>query len=112
MGTWGTALYSDDLAADLRDEFRDLIGDGLSSTEAVRKLRTDFSSSLRDADEASVFWLALADTGWRIGRLDEQVRQKALSIIDSGQDLRRWENSEDRTKREQVLAKLRAQLLT
>jgi hypothetical protein len=112
MGTWGTALYSNDLAADLRDDFRDLIGDGLSSTEAVNRLRTNYSSSLRDADEASVFWLALADTGWRIGRLDEQVRQNALSIIDSGQDLKRWENSGNRTKREQVLAKLRARLLT
>src|SRR5262249_22947020 len=57
-------------------------------------------------------WFALADTGWRIGRLDEEVRKNALRIIDSGQDLTRWENSGDRTKREQVLAKLRARLLT
>ena len=40
------------------------------------------------------------------------MRQNALRIIDSGQDLRRWEHSRDRTKREKVLAKLRAQLLT
>ncbi len=38
-GNRGTALYSDDLAADLRGEFRDLIGEGLSSTEAVDRLR-------------------------------------------------------------------------
>ena len=110
MGTWGTALYSDDLAADLRGEFRDLIGEGLSSTDAVDRLRTEYSSSLSDPDEAPVFWLALADTGWRLGRLDEQVLQNALRVITSGQDLARWETSRDRTKREQVLAKLQRQL--
>ena len=35
MGTWGTGLFSDDLAADVRDEFRDLIGEGLTTEAAV-----------------------------------------------------------------------------
>jgi hypothetical protein len=35
MGTWGTALYSDDLAADLRNDFIDHIGNGLSADEAL-----------------------------------------------------------------------------
>lgn len=112
MGIWGTALYSDDLASDLRGEFRDLIGEGLSPTDAVNRLSTEYSSSLHDPDEAPVFWLALADTGWRLGRLDEQVRQNALDVINSGQDLARWENSRDRNKRDQVLAKLQTLLLS
>ncbi len=29
MGTWGTALFSDDLACDARDAYRELVGDGL-----------------------------------------------------------------------------------
>jgi hypothetical protein len=38
----------------------------------------EYRSSLSDSNEAPVFWLALAVTGWRLGRLDEDVRQKAL----------------------------------
>jgi hypothetical protein len=110
MGTWGPALFSDDLAADLRDHFRDLIGEGMTTNAAIKHLQKEYSSSLRDPDEAPVFWLALAATGWRLGRLDEDVRQKALSIIESGQDLVRWENASDRRKRVQVLAKLKLQL--
>lgn len=110
MGTWGTALFSDDLAADLRGEFRDLIGEGLTTSAAIARLKTEYKSSLRDPDEAPVFWLALAAAGWRLGRLDDEVRQNALRIIESGVDLARWESSAERLKREQVLAKLRAQL--
>jgi hypothetical protein len=110
MGTWGTALFSDDLAGDLRSEFRDLIGEGLTAAAAVKRLKTQYASSLLDADEESVFWLALADTGWRLGRLDEEVRDNALRVIESGQDLARWENAADQKKREQVLQKLRTQL--
>ena len=110
MGTWGTALFSDDLAADLRSEFRDLIGEGLTTEAAVNRLKTEYKSSLRDPDEESVFWLALADTGWRLGRLDDSVLQNALRVIDSGQDLAKWEHVADRKKREQVLAKLRTKL--
>jgi hypothetical protein len=82
----------------------------MTTSAAIKHLQKEYSSSLRDPDEAPVFWLALAATGWRLGRLDEDVRQKALSIIESGQDLVRWENPGDRRKRVQVLAKLKLQL--
>jgi hypothetical protein len=110
MGTWGTALFSDDLAADLRSEFRDLIGEGLTTTAAIARLKRGYKSSLRDPNEAPVFWLALAATGWRLGRLDDEVRQNALRVIESRQDLARWEKLTDRLKRERVLAKLQSQL--
>jgi hypothetical protein len=110
MGTWGVALFSDDLAADLRNDFRDLIGEGMTANAVVKHLTKEYSSSLHDPDEAAVFWLALAATGWRLGLLDDDVRKNAMRVIESGQDLARWENSSDRRKREQVLAKLRLQL--
>lgn len=43
MGAWGTAIYSDDLAADLRDELRDLVAEGMSSAAAVDKLVTEYA---------------------------------------------------------------------
>ena len=111
MGTWGTALYSDDLAADLRGDLREAFGDGLSAADAVDRLMAEYASSLDDPDEGPAFWLAVADTGWRSGRLDDRARQRALEIIDSGRDLARWPEGADRRKRAAVLSKLRSQLV-
>jgi hypothetical protein len=47
MGTWGTGLYSDDLAADLRGDFRDLLGEGVPASVAVDRLMSEYAESLR-----------------------------------------------------------------
>ena len=62
MGAWGTALFSDDTACDVRDSYIDLVGDGLSGPEATKGLLREWSASLNDPDESPVFWLALAAT--------------------------------------------------
>jgi hypothetical protein len=112
MGAWGVAIFSDDFAADLRDEFRDLIGDGLTSTQAVDKLLADYESSLEDSDEAAIFWIGLASIQWKLGRLEERTKQNALHVIDSGQDLVRWDLPQERKKRCAVLAIFREELLS
>ena len=111
MGAWGTALFSDDTASDVRDSYRDLIGDGLSGPEATKRLVNEWSASLNDPDESPVFWLALAATQWKCGRLESHVLHQALNIIDNGLDLARWQsNPKGYTKRKIVLDKLRAEL--
>ncbi|MCU1302051.1 MAG: hypothetical protein JWQ87_2335 [Candidatus Sulfotelmatobacter sp.] len=113
MGAWGTTLFSDDAACDVRDSYVDLVGDGLTGHEATKALLHDWAASLNDPDESSVFWLALAATQWRCGRLDGRVLQQALTVIDGGTDVARWESgSKDFKKRKTVLEKLRAQLIS
>jgi hypothetical protein len=113
MGTWGTAIFSDDTACDVRDEWRDLVGDGNSGTEATDRLLSQWKGPLSDPYEAPVFWLALAATQWKCGRLEDRVKTKAIAVIDNGGDLARWgDNAKDRKRRERVLLKLRAQLLS
>src|ERR1700677_819244 len=112
MGAWGVAVFSDDLAADVRDEFRDLIGAGLSSTEAVEKLLGEYASSVDDDNEKSVFWIALALTQWKLGHLEERTKNEALRLIAAGEDLKRWDDPNDRKKRAAVLVKVREQLLS
>lgn len=60
MGAWGMAIFADDLAAGLKGDFRDLIGDGLSTTDAVEMLITEYREALEDPEDQPVFWLALA----------------------------------------------------
>ena len=114
MGAWGTAILSDDAAADTRDTFRDFIGEGISPDEATERVIAESAEMLADEEEANVFWLALAATQWKIGRLVDSVRDQALEIIDSGVDLRRWQESSkaDLNKRKKHLEKLREQLLS
>src|SRR5712692_10585305 len=59
MGVWGPAVFSDDLAADLRAEYRMMIGDGLSGPEATDRLLKEWMpSSEKDPAMAAVFWLS------------------------------------------------------
>jgi len=112
MGAWGTAIFSDDLAADIKGDFRDLIGDGLSGPEAVDRLTADYREALEDEHEAAVFWIALAAIQWKLGRLDDRTRQNALDVIGRGTDLSRWDDPKDLKAREKVLKELKIQLLS
>lgn len=112
MGAWGTAIFSDDTAADVRDTFTDFVADGLSPSEATTRLIGESAEILEDDDEAIVFWLALAATQWKLGRLLDDVRDRAIAIIDSEEDLRRWQDNSrsEVNQRKKHLAKLREQL--
>jgi hypothetical protein len=113
MGAWGPAIFSDDTASDVRGDYRDLVGDGLTGPEATDRMLKDWRSSVDDADDGPVFWLALAATQWKCGRLEERVKVKAIEIIDQGTNLERWKHDPKLLKQRQtVLVKLRAQLLS
>ncbi len=115
MGTWGTAIFSDDTADDVRWEFTELVASGLTAEDATKRLTAESADILEDDDdEALVFWLALAATQWKLGRLLDSVRQRALEIIDSGIELSRWQESgkSEINQRKKHLAKLREQLLS
>ncbi|MHB1415333.1 MAG: hypothetical protein ACYC1C_08775 [Chloroflexota bacterium] len=114
MGAWGPGIFFDDIACDVRDDFRALIGDGLSPTEATSLLIADYQPD-DDAELGDVFWLALAATQWRLGRLQSEVLRRALVVIDSGSNLRRWEDEADpwdAASRKKILERLRARLLS
>lgn len=114
MGAWGTAIFSDDTAADTRDAFTDLVAEGLKPEEATDRLVAESAEILEDEDEACVFWLALAATQWMLGRLMDSVRDRAIEMIESGTDLLRWKDSPQAeiNQRKKHLDQLRAQLLS
>jgi len=111
MGAWGTGLFSDDTACDIRDSYRDYLGDGLSGAEARARILSEYAISFNDHDEFSVAWLALAAVEWKHGRLDAETLKRAIEILDSGRDLVRWEaGTLEYAKRRIVLEKLRTQI--
>jgi hypothetical protein len=43
LGAGGIAIFSDDIACDIRDDYKELLGDGLSSKEATQRLINEYS---------------------------------------------------------------------
>ena len=114
MGTWGAGIWSDDTAQDLRSEYTCAFFK-YSVEEAVQKLddyvRTNFGD---DDDEWCSYRYSLADFMWKKGILTPEIRDRTISMIDSGFALDTWEEAGNGALRERkkVLDKLRAQLIS
>ena len=55
----------------MRGLYREMLGDGRSGEAATDALLAEWSEVINDPEESSPFWLALADTQWRVGRLED-----------------------------------------
>lgn len=112
MGAWGPKLYQDDTAQDVRYEYKELLQCGKGNEEATKELINDNHFTLTDLDDAPIFWFALADTQWDLGRLLPYVKEKAIEYLKNGDDLKRWEEecSEKSEVRRQVLMELERKL--
>ena len=111
MGAWGTGLYQDDDTCDIKEEYLTYLRIGMSNEEALEELMECNEELIEDEEIGPLFWLALADTQWKYGRLTNEVKEKALDVINSGKDLERWE--EDKKiyeKRKKVLEDLKERL--
>jgi hypothetical protein len=114
MGAWGPAIFSDDLAADVREEFRDLIGDGVTAEEASERLKAGYADTLQDPDEGPVFLFALAATQWKTGHVVPAIVSEALAALEAGRGMERWEDAppSQQKQRRRALDKLAQQLRT
>ncbi len=106
MGTWGTGLYSDDTACDIRSDWNTGLRWGRTAEDLTESFVNDYGS------DDPVVTLVLADLQWRSGRIVPRVRAQALRIVSDGTDLKRWTeaSAKDQRARAVVLLKLRAQL--
>lgn len=114
MGTWGTGLFENDTARDVRGDFCDFIADGSSPAEASRWIIDQWDPD-DNLDEGPVVWLTLAALQSRVGWLSQRVKKRALRIINDGSDLQLWINQtteSDVAERRAVLEKLKEQLLS
>ena len=110
MGVWGADLFSDDVACDIRDHYRELLEDGVDDRAATQQTVERFGPYLEEPDGVAV--LALALTQSKLGRLDSDIRDRALAVLDRGGDLEIWQrdNPKQLSKRRAMLDKARFQL--
>lgn len=114
MGMWGSGLYDDDYAADLRVVVGVVCRLPLSGDEVVDMLEQHESAS-RDVDDEdhTTFWLVVAEELHRRGVVS-RATDRALEIIDGGENLRALAalgmGDSDLRQRARVLASLKARL--
>lgn len=105
MGTWGTGIFSNDLACDVRDMYRDYLACGYADDVAEEKVIKYWTSQLTASDEDDEdFWLALAATEHKYGRMSERVKGKAFCFIRN--DSRHEWNERQAKGRKKALEKL------
>ena len=116
MGTWSTSITGNDTAADMRQEYcaafyKYPVDEALAKIDSyVRKYMCDE----RDAEEFCDYYYSLADFMWKKGILTDEVRDKAIAMIDSKFGLDIWAESGEKTlrSREKVLSAFREKLLS
>ena len=110
MGFWGSALFSNDTTLDVRDTYKGFLRSQMSNEEAYEETLKECKEII-ESDEESLFWLALAETQWRVGRLHQDVKAKALEWIEKKGGLEFWEdNPKGGAGWEKTLLKLKEKL--
>lgn len=112
MGAWGTGLYQDDTTCDIKDDYITYLRIGMTNEEATKKIIEENDWCFEYEDEGALLWFALADTQWKYGRLLDEVKEKAIECIDSGIDLEKWKEEDEKLykKRKKVLEELKEKL--
>ena len=111
MGTWGPAIFSNDTAPGVRDDFRDLVAHGATPAEATEEILAEYSVGIPGDPDNNDLWLGLAATQHKTGHVVPEVIGRALAIAESTKELERWLPA-DRKGRLQALTKLRETLRT
>ncbi len=96
MGAWGTSLYANDSASDIRGTYEDGLRKGKTNEEITQKILHDNRSIIGDVEEEPLLWFSLADCQWNYGRLMSEVKEKALYFLDRKEELERWRESGER----------------
>lgn len=111
MGTWGTGLYSNDTAEDIKEMCKEIFP-FVSVDEGNWIIFEEYKDLLEmdsvDNNYAS-FWYALSDWQWKHGMLRDDIRDKTIKLLESYAGIEEWEESgskSDVKKRKAVMDKL------
>lgn len=110
MGAWGTEIFEDDTALDVRASYLSLLRSGVSDEEATKQTIEEYSYDAEDEEHKVIFWTALAASQWDVGRLADDVKERTLSTVAEG-DSPLWREGEEYLQaRGKVLSELRDRL--
>ena len=88
MGSWGTGIFQDDFALDVRGAYLELVSLKFADDAILAVMQLRFGKA--EGIDESTFWIALALAQHQYGCLDEGIKSNALHFIDSGRALQDW----------------------
>src|SRR5438093_358889 len=112
MGTWGTGLFEDDVAADAQAMFEEAVGAGASPASAAEQVMDEWGEAAQDPDDGPVLVLALASLLLDHGVREHPLLREARRVIDTGAGLERWQEQGPQAlaERQMVYQQLTARL--
>lgn len=105
MSGWGTKIFDNDLALDVKNDFQDLLGLGMKIEDYILKYKP-----LMKDDDCCAFWSALAKIEWDYGLLQERTKNNAKYVINHFSDVHLYREEKDQKRREKELKELCLQL--
>lgn len=81
MGIWGTGLYQNDLVIEVKNDYKNKLREGKTEDVAYKEILQEYRSLIVDEDDKFDIWFALADTMWNLGRLNDNVKEKAICSV-------------------------------
>lgn len=116
MGAWSTSITGSDTARDLISEYSAVFFK-YGVEEAVQRIDHYVRMHIcdeTDEEEWCDYFYSLADFMWKKGVLTEEIRQRAIRMIDSGFGLGLWAEEGPKTlaSRQKKLAEFREKLLS
>ena len=116
MGEWSTSITGNDTAADLRSEYNAAFfyNDVPTALEKIESYVREHICNEDDKEEWCNYVYSLADYMWKKGILTDEIKERALNMIDSGFGLEIWSESGERALkgRKYALEKFRAQIIS
>ena len=86
MGAWGGGLYDGDFALDLKGTIKAMLRAPLSDDEVLAELWASLGNGAGEMD-ALDYWVVLADQLERQGIRRPDIFERAIAIIEAGEDL-------------------------
>lgn len=109
MGTWGTAINSNDTSSDIYADFFELYNEGENPDSIAKKLIHDNKELIDNPYDSNNFWFTLALALWETKALDHEIFNRVKEIILTEKDLYVWReleaNETEIKKRKDVLEK-------
>jgi len=86
MGAWGGGLYDSDFALDLKATIKALLRAPLGMDDLLAEVQSSFGEGAGDSD-ALDYWLVLADQLERRGIPRPDIFDRAIAIVEAGDDV-------------------------
>ncbi|URZ04119.1 DUF4259 domain-containing protein [Clostridium felsineum] len=112
MGTFGSEIFEDDLALDIKYSFEEMLNSEVEINELIDNVMLEFEDSFEDFDEAMTAVLALATLVVENGFKSQKLKNELDKVVEESEYLEglKEENLELYESRLELIKKLKINL--